>query len=244
MNTHGDKQQGRYFRQSEMDGWGEEAQKRVADSTVLVAGAGGLGSPVSLYLAAAGVGTLILWDYDDVSLSNLNRQILYSTDDIGREKSSAAAAHLSRLNPEIELQAISTKISEESLARLAVNADLIVDCMDNMAARYLLNSFAVSRKIPLVHGGVQETNGQVMVVPAGGKPCLECLFGGADSSREVPVLGAAVGIIGSMEALEALKLLSGYGTPLAGRLLICEGFSARYQEIEISPDPGCPVCGG
>lgn len=244
VNIDKDKENGRYYRQIAMEGWGEDSQRKVAESTVIVAGAGGLGSPVSFYLAAAGVGKLVIWDYDEVALSNLNRQILYSTDDIGREKSAAAASRLNRLNPEIEIQGISTEITEETLNRHAEEADIIVDCMDNMATRFLLNRFAVSRQIPLVHGGVQDTNGQVMVVPAGGKPCLECIFGGVDSQKGVPVLGAAVGIIASMEALEALKLLSGYGTPLAGRLLICEGFSATYQEIEITSDPGCPVCGG
>jgi adenylyltransferase/sulfurtransferase len=234
----------RYQRQLKIDEWGPEAQARLKASRIVVAGAGGLGSPVSLYLAAAGVGRLVLWDYDEVALSNLNRQILYTSDDIGREKSAIGASHISRLNPEIQVQGVSTEITEETLTRHASNADVIVDCLDSMSTRFLLNLFAVSHSIPLVHGGIHGTNGQVTVVPAGGKPCLECVFAGMEDRKGVPVLGAAVGIIGSMEALEALKLVTGYGRTLAGRLLICEGYAGMYQEIALDADPNCPVCGG
>ncbi len=237
-------EQTRYHRQLKMDEWGPQAQKRLKEARVVVAGAGGLGSPVSLYLAAAGVGTLVLWDYDEVELSNLNRQILYTTDDIGREKSAVGASHLSRLNPAIQVQGVSTEISEETLSRHVANANVIVDCLDSMSTRFLLNRFAVAHSIPLVHGGIYGSNGQVTVVPPGGKPCIECIFAGMEDQMGVPVIGAAVGIIGSMEALEALKLITGYGKTLEGRLLICEGFGGMYQEIEIEADPKCPVCGG
>ncbi len=243
MSSLSQQEQERYQRQVSLEEWGEEAQEAIKGSRVLVAGLGGLGSPVSLYLAAAGIGSLLLWDRDEVALSNLNRQILYSTDDLGREKSPSAAGRLSRLNPNIKVEGVSTDIDPESLERIARRVDLIVDCLDSMSTRFVLNRFAVSHNIPLVHGGVHGTNGQVTLIPPGGRPCLECIFSGMEDKSGVPVLGAAVGVVGSMEALEALKVLGGYGRTLAGRLLICEGFSARYQEIELASNPQCPVCG-
>jgi molybdopterin-synthase adenylyltransferase len=232
----------RYRRQLMLDSWGEDAQRKISNSTFLVAGTGGLGSPVAYYLTAAGVGRLILWDHDIVSLSNLNRQILFSSDDIGQEKSVRAASYLKRLNPSIDIRAVSCSITEETLELHAPKVDMIIDCLDSMTIRFLLNRFAVRHKIPLVHGGAYGLSGQVTLIPPGGKPCLECLFAGIEDQKQVPVLGAAVGIIGSTEALEALKFIAGVGSSLVGRLLIIDGNSSQFQDIAVHANPNCPVC--
>lgn len=236
-------EQGRYSRQLKMEEWGPEAQQRLGRSRVCIAGLGGLGGPMAYYLTAAGAGRLLLWDRDEVELSNLNRQILYVTGDEGRKKSAAAAERLGRLNPEVELQTAEDEISRESLAARAGEFDLIADCLDNFETRFALNEQAVREGIPMVHAGVRGMQGQVTVIAPGQGPCLECLFSGMESERGTPVLGAAVGSLGCIAATEALKLLTGAGEPLIGRLLIYDGRRARFQEIEVSRNPACPVCG-
>jgi adenylyltransferase/sulfurtransferase len=236
-------EQERYERQLSIEGWGEAGQEKLRGAEVMIAGLGGLGAPVAYYLAAAGVGRLRLWDRDTVTRSNLNRQILYTGGDEGRRKVDAAAERLGQLNPLVAIEPIDGEISRESLAAHSGNADLIVDCLDNFETRFLLNEFAVARRIPLVHGGVRGLHGQVTVVKPGEGPCLECLFSGMKSESGTPVLGAAVGVIGCMSAVEALKLLTGIGKPLAGRLLIFNGLQGDVQQIEVAREPACPVCG-
>jgi adenylyltransferase/sulfurtransferase len=233
----------RYERQIKIDDWGEAGQERLRKGRVLIAGLGGLGGPAAYYLAAAGAGRLLLWDRDRVELSNLNRQILYGETDRGRGKAETAAGRLRSLNSGIEVEAVPGEIGREALDARAGDFDLIVDCLDNFETRFLLNRWAVERGVPLVHGGVRAMQGQATVVMPGEGPCLECLFGGMDSERGTPVLGAAVGTVGTLLAVEALKLLTGMGRPLIGRMLIFDGLAGAFREMEVAREPDCPVCG-
>jgi len=234
----------RYERQLKIENWGEEGQEKLRRGRVCVAGLGGLGGPVSYYLAAAGVGKLVLWDRDRVTRSNLNRQILYTGADEGRLKSEAAAERLKQLNPSVELEPISGEISRERLAARAGEFDMVVDCLDNFDTRFVLNEFAVEQGIPLVHGGVRAMQGQATVVLPGEGPCLECLFSGMEAEQGTPVLGAAVGTIGCLNATEVLKLLTGIGEPMVGKLLIYDGLRGNMQQMKVERDPECSVCGG
>lgn len=234
----------RYHRQLLIDQWGVEGQEKLKRSRVTMIGAGGLGSPAALYLVAAGVGRLRIVDRDRVELSNLNRQILHGEGSLARPKVASAGDRLKDLNSSIQLELMEMELSEESAPHLCADTDILVDCLDSFSARRVLNRQAVQNKIPLVHAGISGGGGQITVIPPGGGPCLECLFPQAPDGKEIPVVGAAAGIIGSMEALEVIKLITGIGDTLTGRLLICNGFAADYQEIAVQADPDCPVCGG
>jgi molybdopterin-synthase adenylyltransferase len=233
----------RYLRQIAIEGFGEAGQERLSRARGLVAGAGGLGCAICTYLAAAGVGTLRVVDRGEVELSNLNRQVLYGTHDIGEAKSPALAARLRDLNPEVRFEALHTVISPDSVPVLLDGMDLVVDALDNLPTRYLLNKACLQKGLPLVHGAVHGFQGQAMTVIPGHGPCLMCLFGGAEHTGLIPVLGTAPAIVGCIQATEAIKILTGLGSPLVGRLLLFDGLDMRFSEFEVARNPGCPHCG-
>lgn len=244
METLTDNDRTRYDRQMLIDGWGEDGQTKLKASQVFIAGAGGLGSPVSIYLAVAGIGEMRICDADKLELSNLNRQILHTDERVGELKSASAAKALSQLNPTLNIVAYSDYIDENSVERVVGKPDIIVDCLDNFEARYLLNTYCIQNKIPLVHGAVWGMMGQVTFVYPPETPCLKCLFPEPPPKEILPVVGATPGIIGCIQAMEALKYLTGVGTTLKGRLLIFDGEEMDFHLVEVKGSPSCPECGG
>jgi adenylyltransferase/sulfurtransferase len=239
--THEEKQ--RYQRQIMIDGWDIAGQERLQSSTVFIAGAGGLGSPVCEYLAVAGVGTLRVCDCGHPELSNLNRQILHDDSRIGMNKALSARQTLERLNPHVNVIALPERITDETIAELAGNAALIVDCLDNFETRHVLNRHAVKQGIPLVHGAINGLNGQLSVFHTPRTPCLACIFPPAVPGEIFPVAGFTAGVIGLMQAAETVKILLGLGSPLYGTLLMWDGARADFQKIPVCKSPGCAVCG-
>jgi adenylyltransferase/sulfurtransferase len=233
----------RYDRQIIIPGWEKTGQQRIKAATVVVAGSGGLGSPSSIYLAAAGVGHLIIVDKDIFELSNLNRQILGWQKDIGRHKAEAAAEKLRALNPEIQITSRVMEISQDNVVELLQNVDLVVDAMDNWSTRFLLNQTCVDLNIPFIHAGVFGLYGQIMTVVPYKGPCLRCLL--PETPKDVgkfPVLGATPGLFAMMQVMEALKILVGIGEPLTGKMLLFDGSNMTATRINISRRPDCPVC--
>jgi adenylyltransferase/sulfurtransferase len=233
----------RYDRQILLPEWGGEAQRVLKGSTVFIAGAGGLGSAVALYLAAAGVGCLRVCDHGKVELSNLNRQILYGERDIGKKKVIAAGDTIARINPEVKTVPLDRTMEDRTASELVADARIIVDCLDNFETRYVLNRFAVRRGIPLVHAGVYGMAGQITFLHPPHTPCLKCIFPEAPPAEVLPIVGAAAAVTGSLEALEALKCLTETGILLKNRLLVWEGDLMTFDEISLQRDPSCPVCG-
>ncbi len=239
----------RYSRQIMLPAFGFEAQQKLLDSRVLVVGAGGLGSPAALYLAAAGVGELVIADDDRVDLSNLQRQILHGQADLGRPKVASARDSLQRLDPDLRVRALDQRLEGEALHETVAGVDLVVDASDNFTTRFSLNAACVATGVPLVSGAAIRTEGQLSVFLPGvaGSPCYRCLY------RELPdeevtcaengVLAPVVGIIGSLQAMEAIKVLTGFGEPLCGRLLILDAATLEWRSLRFRPDPACPVCG-
>lgn len=223
--------------------FGEEGQEKLKKAKVLVAGAGGLGSPVSTYLAIAGVGKIILADFDSVDPSNLNRQFLHHEKDIGRLKIESAKEKLLSMNPDIEVETIAEMLTESNLETLVPECDIIVDALDNLETRHILNRLAIKRKIPLIHGAVTGYDGQVTTIVPGKTPCFYCIFPRISKKEVFPILGATPGIIGSIQANEAIKFLTGQGKLLEGRLLFWSGLSGNFSEISLSKLNNCPVCG-
>ena len=230
----------RYVRQVPL--LGETGQKKLHDTTVFIAGAGGLGSPASMYLAAAGIGSIRICDLDVIELSNMNRQILHTEDRIGTSKAESAKKTLESLNPDCSVTALSEKIDETSVLRLIGDAEFIVDCMDNFSARFALNKAALDLGIPLMHGAVSGFTGQATLVVPGKTPCLSCMFQNANTTTKTPVIGAAAGVIGSIEAAEVIKHLTGTGNTLAGRLLLYDGAQNSMEVFTVKKSPRCPVC--
>jgi adenylyltransferase/sulfurtransferase len=233
----------RYKRQLILPGWGLAAQARLREAVVFVAGAGGLGSPVTQYLAAAGVGTLRVCDSGVVELSNLNRQLLHADRDVGHPKVRSARRTLRRVNPHARVLPLRAEIDEGSVEALVGDAGLIVDCLDNFPTRLVLNAFAVRRGLPMIHAGVTGYCGQITFLRPPATACLACIVPEAPPAAVFPILGATAGLLGCLEALEALKFLAGGGTLLTGRLLFCDGSTMQFQEVAIEKDPRCPVCG-
>ena len=242
----------RYSRHLRLPDVGLDGQKRLEASRVLLVGAGGLGSPAAFYLAAAGVGTLRLADDDIVDRSNLQRQILHTEARIGTPKVESAAVALSALNPRTRIEAIRERITSDNVERLLEGVDVVVDGADNFPARYLLNDACVKLGKPLVYGAVHRFEGQASVFDAGRQrgvaPCYRCLFPeppppeAAPNCAEAGVLGVLPGVIGLLQATEAIKLLLGIGEPLRGRLLQFDALAMRFRETRLAPDPACPVC--
>lgn len=239
----------RYSRQILLPEFGTEAQDRLLDSRVLIVGAGGLGSPVALYLAAAGVGTLAIADSDQVDVSNLQRQILHRHADLGRAKVASAQDALSALNPDVQVIGLATRLEGDALREQVEVADLVVDASDNFSTRFAVNEACVATRTPLVSGAAIRMEGQVAVFRADqlDSPCYRCLYrDGIETEQtcaENGVLAPIVGIIGSIQALEAIKVLTGIGTPLSGRLLVVDGKNLEMRTLRLRRDPECPVCG-
>ncbi len=223
--------------------FGNDGQERLKSSHIFIAGAGGLGSPVAIYLAVAGVGTITVVDMDTVDQSNLNRQILHTDRDIGKKKTVSAIAKLREYNPDIIINAIDTTITAENILGLVGQADGIVDAMDNYPVRYLLNRVALEKKVPFFHGAIRGFYGQATTIIPGKTPCLECIFPRAPPKEIFPVVGVTPGVIGTVQATEVIKYLTKQGELLAGRLFIWDGLAATSEEIAIEKKPLCPVCG-
>ena len=246
----GPTQRTRYSRHLLIPEVGEEGQLRLLDSRVLLIGAGGLGSPASLYLAAAGVGTLGIVDADVVDETNLQRQIVHSTSSLGEAKTESARRTLQALNPDVSVETFQERLTSENVERfLALGWDVIVDGADNFPTRYLVNDASVWHGIPVVHGSIFRFEGQVTVFRPGAGPCYRCLFPQppppelAPSCAEGGVLGVLPGIVGSLQASEALKLALGIGETLVGRLLLFDALAGSFTEVRLRRDPECPVCG-
>jgi sulfur-carrier protein adenylyltransferase/sulfurtransferase len=243
-------QRARYSRHLLIPEVGEEGQQRLLDARVLLVGAGGLGSPASLYLAAAGVGTLGIIDADVVDESNLQRQIVHSTDRLGEPKVASAKRTVEALNPDVNVVPFEERLTSENVERILESGwDVIVDGADNFPTRYLVNDASVWHGIPVVHGSIYRFEGQVTVFAPGAGPCYRCLFPTppppelAPSCAEGGVLGVLPGIIGSLQANEALKLILQRGDTLVGRLLLFDALGTTLDEVQVRRDPYCPVCG-
>jgi sulfur-carrier protein adenylyltransferase/sulfurtransferase len=243
-------QRTRYSRHVLIPEVGETGQLRLLDARVLLVGAGGLGSPAALYLAAAGVGTLGIIDADVVDETNLQRQIVHSTERLGEPKVDSARRTLTALNPDVDVVTYRERLSSDNVDRiLEPGWDVIVDGADNFPTRYLVNDASVWHGIPVVHGSIFRFEGQVTVFKPGEGPCYRCLFPQppppelAPSCAEGGVLGVLPGVIGSLQASEALKLALGIGEPLVGRLLLFDALAATFAEVKLQRDPTCPVCG-
>jgi len=243
-----DEQLMRYNRQILLHDFDVAGQERLQQSRVLVVGLGGLGCPAALYLAAAGVGELLLADGDDVELSNLQRQIAHSGDDIGTNKARSAAAAIASLNPEVRLEVIPRALVEDAMSELVARVDLVVDATDNYPVRFALNRACIAAGVPLVSGAAVRSEGQVAVFdPVRGGPCYRCLYardGAATalSCSDSGVLAPLVGVIGSLQAMEALKLLSGFGEILRGKLLLLDLRTMDIRQLTLPPRADCPDC--
>jgi adenylyltransferase/sulfurtransferase len=249
MARLGSEQLERYKRHLLLDGVGPDGQQKLLDSSVLLVGAGGLGSPAALYLAAAGVGRLGLVDFDRVDASNLQRQVLYDTADVGRPKLEAAAERIRALNPDVEVRAFDAKLSSANARDILAGFDVVLDGTDTFPSRYLTSDLCVWLEKPLVYGSVMRFEGQVSVFDARRGPCYRCLFPEppppelAPNCAEAGVLGVLPGVIGLLQATESLKLLLGIGEPLIGRLLVYDALGMEFRRFGVPKDPGCPVCG-
>ncbi|MDT8452480.1 MAG: molybdopterin-synthase adenylyltransferase MoeB [Gammaproteobacteria bacterium] len=239
----------RYSRHIMLPQMGIEGQQALADAHVLIIGLGGLGSPAALYLAGAGVGQLTLVDDDSVELSNLQRQIIHHQHNIGERKVASAKSNLLAINPDIDIVTIDQRLNEAALAEQVQRADIILDASDNFATRFAINRACVQHKKPLVSGAAIQFEGQISVFDSRDSdcPCYSCLYPeqGEDvqTCSESGVLAPVVGVIGSMQALEAIKLICKIGEPLYGRLLLFDALSLQWRSMNFKKDPHCPVCG-
>ena len=239
----------RYHRQLILPGIGEEGQRRLSGARVLLVGAGGLGSPAALYLAAAGVGHLAIVDDDVVDLSNLHRQVLHGTRDIGRPKVTSAGETLRDLNPHVDVATNHARLSSGNALELLRGHDIVVDGSDNFPTRYLVNDACVLLGIPCVHASISRFDGQASVFATPEGPCYRCIFpeppelGTIPSCAEGGVFGALPGLLGSIQATETIKLITGVGEPLVGRLLLVDALRMRFRTIELARNPTCPACG-
>lgn len=232
----------RYNRQIIMRGFGEEGQEKLKKAKVIVAGGGGLGSPSSIYLAVAGVGTIRIIDHDRIELSNLNRQILHWDKDIGRNKVDSAAEKLSQLNSSVNVEAIEETINEDNVSELVDGFDVIVDAMDNLPTRYLLNKAAIEKRIPFIHGAIYGLEGRAITIIPGETACLSCIYKGLTPKGKFPVVGVTPAIIGCIQATEAIKYIVGIGKLLTNRLLVYDGLSMKFMELTVKRDSNCEYC--
>lgn len=239
----------RYSRQVILKGFGLVGQKKLQEAKVLVAGAGGLGSAALFYLAAAGVGTLGISDFDTVVCSNLNRQILHFSEDIDRPKPDSAAEKIARLNPEVKVVKHSSRLHRANVASVIGGYDLVIDATDNFIARYLISDCCYFLKKPVVEGAVSDYDGILLTIIPDRTPCYRCLYpmppedGVLPASSDTGILGPVAGIIGTAQALEAIKLILGIGETVSGRILTFDGLKTSFQEIPWGRRPACPLCG-
>lgn len=234
----------RYRRQIMIPGFGEKAQLRLKRATALIAGLGGLGSPLALYLAAAGVGHLKLVDMDNVELSNLNRQILHWDEDVGESKVNSASQKVRRINPTTRVEGLDLMIDDKNVFEVAKNCDVILDAMDNFAVRYLLNAAAIAHRVPLIHGAVYGYEGRLASVVPGKTACLECIYPHAPPRAVFPVLGTTPGVVALLQATEAIKSLTGAGVMLENEMLIYDGETMNFDKVRVSRNPQCTSCVG
>lgn len=233
----------RFDRQIRIQGFGQEGQKKLKRAKVFIAGAGGLGSPASTYLAAAGIGTMRIVDPDRVELSNLERQVLHWEEDIGRRKVDSAADKLKRLNRGMNVEGVEETITDTNISKLVEGFDVIVDAMDNLPARYLLNKIALEKNIPFFHGAVYGFWGSVMTIIPGETACLRCLYRGVIHEEKTPIVGVTPAVIGCIQATEVIKHILGIGQLLTNRLLIYDGLNMKFTEFRVKKDPKCEHCG-
>ena len=233
----------RYDRQIMIGEIGQEGQEKLKRSRVVIAGAGGLGSLIAVYLTAAGIGMIRMIDHDQVALSNLNRQILHWEEDIGRNKVDSARKKLRSLNSGVEIEGITEIITEGNASELVNGCDVIVDAMDNLPTRYILNRCAIGKKIPFVHGAVGSFEGRVMTIIPGETACLGCMDRGPVPEEKFPVIGVAPAVIGSIQATEVIKYLLGIGKLLTNRLLVYDGLKVTFSEFKLNKNPNCDHCG-
>ncbi len=233
----------RYQRQIMMDGFGDVGQEKLKQAKVFIAGAGGLGSPVAIYLAVAGVGQIRIVDRDVVELSNLNRQILHWDKDVTRGKAESAGDKLRQMNSDIKIETIAESITEDNILELVGDCQLIVDAMDNFPTRYLLNKAALSRNIPFFHGSVHGLDGMASTIIPGETACLRCIFPEPPPAAIFPVVGVTPGIIGIIQATEVIKYIVGIGELLKNRLLVWDGLITHFGELIVNKDPQCRDCG-
>ncbi len=238
-----DNERKRYDRQIMIEEIGEKGQEKLKNARVFIAGAGGLGSPIAIYLSAAGVGNIRIVDHDSIELSNLNRQVLHWDEDIGRNKVDSAGAKLSKLNPSIRVEGICETINEDNIFELSDGFEMIVDAMDNLPTRYILNKAAIEKNIPFFHGAVSGLEGRAMTVIPGKSACLRCGYRGPVAAEKFPVIGVAPAIIGTIQATEVIKYIVGAGDLLTNRLLRYDGLRMEFAEFKIDRNPQCDHCG-
>lgn len=238
----------RYSRQIMLPGLDLEGQERLLGSRALIVGMGGLGSPAALYLAAAGLGTLVLADFDRVELTNLQRQIIHATGDLGRAKTDSARERLAALNPGVRVDTVDARLGPENLRTLVRGVDIVLDGSDNFATRFAVNAACVAERRPLVSAAVIGMDGQLAVFrpDLGDSPCYRCVYADtgeeAQSCSETGVLGPLTGVLGSLQAVETVKVLTGLGEPLNGRLLVVDALTQTWRRLNLRRDPACPVC--
>jgi molybdopterin/thiamine biosynthesis adenylyltransferase len=241
-------QEARYSRHILLAQIGNEGQEKLLAARVLIVGMGGLGSPVAMYLAASGIGHLVLTDFDVVELSNLQRQIIHHTDDVGENKVASARAAIHDLNPNVQVTAIPWVLEDDELAREVRDADVVIDACDNFESRFELNAVCWRLSTPLVSAAAMRMDGQVTVFDARNpdSPCYRCLYSDESSEGEacsqVGVLAPLLGIVGSIQATEAMKLIVGMGTPLVGRVMVLDALDMEWRTLKLRKDPHCPVC--
>jgi len=234
----------RYNRQILIKGLGKSGQSKLKKARVMVVGAGGLGCPASFYLVAAGIGYLAVVDKETVELSNLNRQILHWSNDLGRPKGLSLTEKLHQLNPEITVEALQKVVTTNNVRQLLKGFTVVVDALDNWRTRFLLNKACVKERIPFVHAGGYALYGQITTILPGKGPCLQCILPKIPPEEEnFPVLGAIVGTLGLLEALETIKVITGLGESLVGRMLHFDGETMRFQEMKVERRRNCPICG-
>ncbi len=233
----------RYHRQMLLDGWGEKGQQKLANAHVAVVGVGGLGCPIDLYLAAAGVGKITIIDADVVEETNLNRQILHWSNDIGKPKVQSAAEKLRQFNPQVTVVPIHGRLTEEMVEEWLKDADIVVDALDNFPTRLVLNRYAIKTRKPLVHGAIYGWEGRATTILPYETACLACIFEEGPPHGTFPVVGTTPGLIAMVQATEVLKLILGIGQPLLNRYLIYDGLTMTFHTVKLRRRPNCPVCG-
>ena len=244
-----DKQRDRYARQIRLLQIGEQGQQKILDSSALIVGMGGLGSPAAMYLAAAGIGKLVVSDYDIVEVSNMQRQIIHTNKWIGENKVDSAKASIEALNPDCEVETINFQLDNDELKSTIERVDIVLDCSDNFPTRFEVNRYCVETETALVSGAAIRLEGQIMnYQPNVGGPCYQCLYTqvyeNAETCEMGGVLGPVVGVIGTMQALQALLILTGQGEPLIGKLLLLDAANMEWQGVKLARNPACPACAG
>jgi adenylyltransferase/sulfurtransferase len=224
--------------------WGLEGQKKLKAAKVLVAGVGGLGCPAAIYLTAAGVGELVLIDKERFDLNNLNRQILGWRKDLGSPKAMVAKNKLEAMNPEVRVYPKIAEITKHNVHELIGDVDVVVDGQDNWKTRFIINKYCVENKIPFVHAGVSEFHGQMTTIAPETGPCLKCIFPKRPPEKVViPVLGATPALLASLQVMDTLKIITGFGKPLIGQILFVDGKEMNFERVDVKKMPECPVCG-